>query len=229
MIIQAKRGDVNGDGIPDTVYVTGNKTADSPFIQDITLVIQDGRTGRLTPISPRENAGYNPTVFLGDFTGDRVDDILLGIASGGSGGFMYYYIYSDVNNIPHMLFDYNVFNNFYQYDVTYKDNYRVEVINKRTMIRYVIDITYKGPQYLAEIYDGNGKLKAPISGFVNGLSGLYPVDFDSNGVYELIGYQKIAGQYNADSLGYILTSLRWNGRAFIPFDQNVAVPGAQII
>lgn len=28
---------------------------------------------------------------------------------------------------------------------------------------------------------------------------IYPVDFDSNKVYELLAYQKIAGRYNADS------------------------------
>ncbi len=229
MIVSFQRGDVNGDRIPDNVFLTGNITSDSPFIQNITLVIQDGRTGAFTNAALKENAGYNPALFLGDFTGDKVNDILVGIASGGSGGFMYYYIYSDVNNAPRMLFDFNVFNEYYQYDVTYRDYYKVEVLNKTSKIRYILDITYKGTQYLSEIYDTNGKLKAPISGFVNGLGGLYPVDFDSNGVYELLGYQKVAGRYNADALGYLQTSLGWNGQAFVPFDQNIAVPGAKFV
>ena len=77
-----------------------------------------------------------------------------------------------------------------------------------------------------EIYDKDGKLKAPISGFVNPLSGLYPVDFDSNGVYELLTFQKIAGQYNADSLGYVQNSLNWNGSVFSLYNQYVAIYGA---
>jgi hypothetical protein len=228
MIVAAKTGDVNGDGIVDSVYLTGTKTSDSPFIQSITLVIQDGRTGRIQSVPLQDNAGYNPALFLGDFTGNRTDDILISIFSGGSGGYTYYYIYSYLNNMPWLLFDFNVFNEFYKYDVNYKDNYRVEVINRTLNIGYVIDITYKGEQYLSEIYDDNGKLKEPINGFVIGLSGLYPVDFDSNGVYELLGYQSIAGRYNADRLGYLLTSLSWNGQAFEPFDQNVAVPGYEL-
>ena len=91
-IFSYARGDVNGDGIPDNVYLTGIKTPDSPFTQNITLVIQDGMMGGFTSIPLSENAGYNPTLFLGDFTGDGVKDILIGINTGGSGGIMYYYI-----------------------------------------------------------------------------------------------------------------------------------------
>ena len=60
------------------------------------------------------------------------------------------------------------------------------------------------------------------------LSGLYPVDFDSDGVYELLGYQKIAGRYNADSLGYILNTLRWKDNMFVLDNQYLAIFGADI-
>lgn len=227
-IVSYARGDVTGDRIPDNVYLTGTKTPDSPFTQNITLVIQDGRTGRFTSIALGENAGYNPTLWLGDFTGNRVDDILIGINSGGSGGIMYYYIYSFINNTAKLLFDFNVYNEEYQYDVTYKDNFKVEVISKKNKSKYIIDISTRDAVYLNEIYDKNGKLKNPIDGFVNPLSGLYPVDFDSNKVYELLAYQKIAGRYNADSLGYVLNTLKWKNNIFVLDNQNVAIFGSQV-
>lgn len=226
-IVSYARGDVNGDRIPDNVYLTGRKTPDSPFIQNITLIIQDGMSGRFREIQLSENAGYNPTLFLGDFTGDGADDILISINSGGSGGIMYHYIYSFIDSVPRLLFDFNVYNDEYNYDVTYKDNYKVEFISKKNKEKYIIDITYKGADYLSEIYDVNGKLKQPISGFVNPLSGLYPVDFDSNGVYELLAYQKIAGRYNADSLGYVLNTLKWKDNRFGLDNQSVAIFGSQ--
>ncbi len=224
-ILSYARGDVNGDRIPDNVYLTGIKTSDSPFTQNITLVVQDGMTGRFTSVQIDENVGYNPTLFLGDFTGDGVNDILVGINTGGSGGIMYYYIYSFIQNVAHLIFDFNVYNEQYQYDVTYKDNYKVEVISKENNKKYLIDISNKGADYLNEIYYENGKLKNPLNGFVNPISGLYPVDFDSNGVYELLAYQKIAGRYNADSLGYILNTLKWNDNMFVLDNQNVAIFG----
>ena len=181
-LVSFARGDVTGDRVLDNVYLTGIMTPDSPFIQNITLLVQDGRSGELTSVPLRENAGYNPTVFLGDFTGNGVDDIFISIATGGSGGIMYHYIYSFVDNTAQLLFDFNVYNEQYQYEVTYQDYYKVEVVSMINNKKYIIDISTKVIEYLNEIYDENGKLKSPITGFVNPLSGLYPVDFDSNKV-----------------------------------------------
>lgn len=50
-------------------------------------------------IALKENAGYDPSIFLGDFTGDGVEEILISIPTGGSGGTYYHYIYSFVQNI----------------------------------------------------------------------------------------------------------------------------------
>ncbi len=224
-IISFARGDVTGDRVPDNVYLTGIKTSDSPFIQNIILHIQDGRTGEIKSVPLRENAGYNPTLFLGDFTGDGIDDIFISIATGGSGGIMYHYIYSSAGNTVKLLFDFNIYNEQYQYEVTYLDNYKVKVVSKFNSKKYLIDISTRDGAYLSEIYDQNGKLKSPITGFVNPLSGLYPVDFDSNNVYELLAYQKIAGRYNADSLGYVLNTLGWLDNRFVLQNQYTAIFG----
>lgn len=221
------QGDVTGDKITDRVYLTGTKTPDSPFTQNITLHVQDGRTGKVTSVALRDNTGYNPTLFLGDFTGNGVDDILIGINTGGSGGIMYYYVISFVGNHAKMLFDFNVYNDQYQYEVTYQDHYKVKVVSKKNNQKYILDISTRGAEYLNEIYDKNGKLKSPITGFVNPLSGLYPVDFDANGVYELLAYQKVAGRYNADSLGYILNTLGWENNRFVLQQQFLAIYGAE--
>lgn len=227
-VVSYARGDVNGDRIPDNVYLTGVKKPDSPFIQDITLIVQDGVSGRLTRIQLSENAGYDPKLFLGDFTGDNVNDILISIFSGGSGAFMYHYIYSFTNNMPKLIFDFNVYNEEYKYDITYKNNYKVEVISRKNSEKYIIDISDRDAEYLNEIYDKNGVLKQPISGFINPLSGLYPVDYDSDGVYELLAYQKIAGRYNADTLGYVLNTLKWKDNRFDLYNQNVAIFGVKV-
>jgi hypothetical protein len=127
-----------------------------------------------------------------------------------------------------LIFDFNLYNELFKYEVTYKDDYKVEFISRQNNERYIIDLTYKGTEYLNEIYDKNGKLREPIEGFVNPISGLYPIDFDSNGVYELLAYQRIAGRYNADAIGYVQNTLKWNGTVFMLSNQNVAIFGKQV-
>ena len=227
-IVAYARGDVNGDGMPDNIYLTGTKSAESPFIENITLIIQHEINGGFTKVHLKENAGYNPTLFLGDFTGNGVSDILIGINSGGSGGMMYYYIYSFADNNAKLIFDFDLYNDSYEYVVTYKDNYKVEVISKINNEKYIIDISTRDEEYLNEIYYENGKLKSPIEGFVNPISGLYPIDFDGNGIYELLAYQKIAGRYNADALGYVLNTLKWRDDVFTLDNQNIAIFGAHM-
>lgn len=227
MIVASARGDVTGDGVADNVYLTGVRTPNSPYIQNITLVVQDGRTGQRQTAGLKSNSGYDPTLFLGDFTGDGVDDILISIASGGSGGMTFNYVYSDAGHMLRQLFDYEVFNNTYQYDVQYLNHYRVSITNKTQNIRYIVDISYKGKEYLNEIYNSEGILKQPISGFVNPIGGVFPIDFDGNGVYELFIFQRVAGRYNADGLGFLQTTLSWNGRQFAFEDQYMAVYGGK--
>lgn len=219
-------GDVNGDGVADNVFLTGYMTPDSPFVQNITLVIQDGRTGQFYEIALKENACYDPALFLGDFTGDGVLDIMVSINSGGSGAFMYHYIYSDLNNQPRLLFDFEDYNREYKYTVSFVDGYAVEVVSIYNKKSYLIDISDKGREYLDEIYNSDGTLKAPVNGFVNPLSTLMPVDPDYDGVLELMAWQKIAGRYNADSLGYVQNILKWDGQRFKLDNQFVAVYGS---
>ncbi|GIP34194.1 VCBS repeat-containing protein [Paenibacillus sp. J2TS4] len=225
LIVDRKIGDVNGDHVPDMVYLVGSKSPGSPFIQHITLLIQDGRTRRSRLIPLPQNAGYNPTVSLKDFTGDRVDDILIRIDSGGSGAFTFDYVFSYVNNQPRKLFDAMEYNEQHKYTVHYLDGYKAQVKSQTPMRTYIIDLTYKGRQYLSEIYDANGKLKEPIQGDVNPLSGLEPVDFERDGQFELMALQRITGRYNADGLGYVMNILKWNGARFTPSQQWVWIMG----
>ena len=221
-------GDVTGDGVPDHVYLTAVQAdPSSPYLQQITLNIQDGATkqGYVVPLDDSGNSGYNPTLFLGDFTGDRVQDILISIDSGGSGAFTFDYIYSFVHHQAWKLFDFNRYNEQNQYTVTYLDQYKVQVVSQATGNTFLIDISGRGADYLSQIYNADGTLKKPVQGWVDGVSSFEPVDIDRNGVYEVRAYQQVSGLYHADSLGYVINTLQWDGRQFAILQQWLAIFG----
>ncbi|MBN8235885.1 VCBS repeat-containing protein [Halobacillus kuroshimensis] len=220
-------GDVNGDSITDYVYLTGYQSTDSPYVTGITLIIQDGRTQQFYSIPLITNTGYQPRLFLGDFTGNGIDNILISMDSGGSGGFGYYYVYAFLNNQPSLLFNYETFDSLFTYTVTYQNDYKVNVTNETLALSFIIDLSNRSEDYLSEIYADDGTLLTPIQGSVSGLNQLYPVDFNGDGVYELFAFQRVIGRYNADGLGLIQTPLSWNGQQFTPFSnqQYLAVSG----
>lgn len=228
-IVSSAYGDVNGDGTSDYVYLTAVKSADpsSPYVEQITLNIQDGVTRKVytIPLDDNGNSGYQPTVFLGDFTKDGIMDILISIESGGSGAFTFNYVYSFVNNQARKLFDFNQYNEQNQYTVTYLDQYKISVQSLATGQLFLIAINGRDADYLSQIYNADGTLKKPITGMADGVSGFYPVDMDRDGVFEIQAYQKISGLYHADSFGYVINTLQWDGQKFAIWQQWLAVYG----
>ncbi len=203
MILDMQYADVNGDCVPDCVFLTGEPFApDTSFFKNIRLNIQDGRTHCLASFPLLYDTGYEPRLFFGDFTGDGVADIFISIATGGSGGLYYYYLFSYVNNQLVPLFNPETFNTGLPFDVIFEDGYKVSVISNELNKKFIIDVSQKKDIY-TNIYDKSGKLIKPTTGFVIGYGGLYPIYTGMDNRLGLFGIQKIAGLYNADTIGYV--------------------------
>ncbi|MDO7908613.1 VCBS repeat-containing protein [Paenibacillus sp. JX-17] len=226
-IITSVWSDVTGDGIPDLVYLIGTPPdQNSPFLTNITLAMRNGSSQQTTYVPLATNSGYNPTLFAGDFVGDGVADILIRIDSGGSGAFTYDYIYSFYGGTPLLIFDYELYNMSQSFKVRYLDHYRLEVTSRQPAQVYLLDISLRGKDYLSEIYNPNGTLKKPLEGDIAPLSGLYPVDLERDGVYELQAYHGIIGQYNADRFGYIVNTLKLSNNGWQIIQQWASIFGA---
>ncbi|SOC23408.1 hypothetical protein SAMN05880501_11572 [Ureibacillus xyleni] len=228
-IVASKVGDVTGDGIPDWIYLTALKQdPNSPYWINITLHIKNGRTNQTTTLPLTENQGYNPTIWLGDFTGNDVNDIFVAIDSGGSGGIVFGYVYSSIQGRITNIFDSIRFNEQHPYTVNYANNYKVNVKSEKPPKKYILDLQYKGQEYLNEIYHADGTLIQPIEGWVDPASGLYPIDIARKGKYYLQALQQIAGRFHADGLGYVENLLNWDGSQFVIVRQSVAIYGEDL-
>jgi len=227
-IVASQVGDVTGDGFPDWVFVVGTKQPDSPYLTNLQLFVKNGRTNQVQGLPIPENAGYEPTIWLGDLTGNGVKDIFLVINSGGSGGIIFAYVYSYIQGRMTKIFDSEQFNEQHPYKVQYANNFRAEVYSGNPRKKYTIDLTSKGQEYLNEIYNPDGTLKQPIEGWVDPIGALYPIDVARNGQYALLSMQQIAGRYHADGLGYIENQLQWDGREFFIMRQTAAIYGENL-
>lgn len=232
ILIDMKIADVTGDGIPDKVSMYGNKPEEASeiFIDNISIVIEDGHTHMAKIITPKFNSGYNPRLFLGDFTKDKIDDIQLSIDSGGSGGYGYFYVYSFKNNVVNELFNFDKYNNEYKYKVDYADFFKVYIGNITLDKLFTIDISHKGYDYLSKYYDENGKLIEPVQGEVLALSTLTPiVSNQKNLTYDLLALQRIIGTSNSDTIGFIQNLLSWDNEKFVSSRMFTAIPGTNLI
>lgn len=223
-------GDVNGDGVWDTVYLFGQ--VDGPpsiFADNITLVIQNGQSTKSTTVQLKNNAGYNARLFLGDFNKDAVPDIMVNIDTGGSGGYGIFYIYSFRNNRLQELFDVDKYNEKYAFEVHYEDFYKVRVESSELNVLFMIDISTKGFDYLSQFYNEDGMLKNPVQGGALALGALYPIITDNKSYhFDLLGLQRIIGPTNADTLGYVENLLTWQDIEFISKRLTVSVLGVDI-
>jgi len=230
-LLDMKQADVNGDGLPDPVFLYGHKPDGKSgiFADHLTLVIQDGYTQNKTTVNLKNSAGYNARLFLGDFDKDGIEDILVTIDSGGSGGYINAYIYSFRSNVLRELFEVEPYNRTFKFKVDYEDFYKVNVANAERDIWFTLDIGHKGHDYLSSLYNENGKLKNPATGEVLALGALYPIVTDTKSMsFDLLALQRIIGTFNADTLGYVENLLTWDGKKFVSSRLTVAIPPAKL-
>ena len=223
--IATARGDLTGDGAAETLILSGEQSAGSAYWQNIELTVTDGRTGRTVRVPLAHDGGYDPQLVLGSMTArDRVD-ALIALETGSSGAVGLYSVVAYQNGAYQTVFDSEQYAKRMRYRVQYLDQYVVRAESENTGMAYFIDLAGKDGDYLAQLYDENGVLRQPQTGFVDPVSLLYPADVNRDGLLELVAWQKISGLYHADALGDFITTLAWNGRAFTPTTQTVGILG----
>ncbi|MCX7922166.1 MAG: hypothetical protein N3B21_09175 [Clostridia bacterium] len=229
VILDKKIGDVNGDGIPDTVYLVGNKSV--PFqgsFQNIKLIVQDGKTqyNTLLPLYPNYSTGVDATVDFFDFTGDKVNDIFITIPYAKGQG-PHYYIFSFANNQIRTLLkpeQFYIMNKELGFEANFKDNYKIEFVSSTLGKKIVLDISHLKESLEGNTYDKNGRLLKPLKGRIETSPRYIPTSAFDETIYHkygLIMLQPVFGDFAIPVLGFIqslweydLESSRWRLNPF---------------
>lgn len=215
-ILDKQIGDVNGDEIPDTVYLVGEKT-ENPFYENIKVIVQDGRTMQsyVIPLYAKYSMAYTPWLTLVNFTNSNTKEIMVNLPVGGSGALTYYYVISFFNNNAEYILGPNQFMALSEtlgFKVIYMDNYRVLVKSEKLDQSYTLDVSARKEVYEGTVYDKDGKLIEPREGFVIEFPHLNPIKIDGTVPYKLEAQHDIAGTSHADQLGYIILYWKYTGQ-----------------
>lgn len=165
--------DINGDDDKETIMITRNMTPGHS--SDMLLTIRNKSNDII--FSKDLEEGIAPEIFVGDFDGDRINDVFTSVDSGGSGGYRFYNLITykekafkeiplgsiDVSN--HMEFE---FKNDYAY--LHSD-------------LLVSEVKFKLSEENLEMYRQLVHDNHPVVGFAP--TWLEPKDYDNDGVYEL--------------------------------------------
>lgn len=227
-LLDYRRGDVTGDGVPDNIYLYGNKPdgAAGLYAENISLVIQDGRYSHSKAVTPAGNAGFNGRLFLGDFDGDGTDDIKITLESGPGTSGIACSVYSFKKHVLRELFSAQSYNTRIRPQVNYLDYYRVSIGCASYGRQYVLDLSTRKDDYLSLLYGQDGRLTRPFQGGVLPLSAAVPIVGDElDGSYNLLARQRVTGLSDVDTLGEIESILAWDGQSFVPKSLTVSIDG----
>lgn len=211
-IFDTLEADVTGDGIADKIYLAGHKMPSNlPAAKDLSVTVKSGADESLTTYWLDKVGGYQPHLFAGDFTGDKIADVYVETASGGSGGWSYHNIVAFNGNGPKELFGIKE-NNTNNITGKFVDGWRVALTNTTDETTLTVGVNERREDYLRlGIYDKEGKVQKETQIMSAPFIKLEPIDIDNDGVYELKGMQSLSGAYRADRLAEVETILKYTG------------------
>ncbi|AOT68192.1 hypothetical protein [Geosporobacter ferrireducens] len=204
-IIDYQSADVTGDNEADHILLIGDKlnSKDDIYAENLRIIVQDGKSKIYSEATCENLSGYEGTLFLGDFDGDKIKDVMLSAATGGSGGIIQHLIASFKDNTSIVIFG-EKDNYGATIDGKYIDGFlaEIEFIHLGKTIR--LDLSSSKDAYIdLGIYDKDGKLLSETIPYAIPFSKLSPIDYNGDGTYEICGYQRIIGSCNADTISEV--------------------------
>lgn len=207
-IIDFKNGDVNGDGNNENVILTYDSNNKG------MLFIQDSRNGQVIGSKAFDDyTSHYGEIILADVDGDKIDDIMSIIESGGTSAMQTCDIETFKNNSLNLIGEWSYEKSTFKMnedDLTFSlsgwdtMNIRSATFNKN----YSIDLTSDEFMQWAK---SNGSEVDPYVGHGPRFS---VNDADNDGVYEVRVYEDISGECHADVLGGFYTYYKYSNSSW---------------
>ncbi|MCC3865557.1 hypothetical protein K0040_14935 [Terrisporobacter petrolearius] len=216
VIIDAAYGSITNKYSDDKVVLVGEFHDEKDnYANSLQLVINRENDLPITIDVPYN--GYNMQLFVGDFTGDRIDNIMIRgeyknpqVDKDGHDNLISYelgviYKYESEKLIE--IFNMDKYKNNNLACAKFKSNYRTSVSCGKK--KYLIDLSTRPKEYLNKIYDEDKIVKTNLKPTLDNPSEIFPIKEVFNDYYNLLIYQRIVG-INSDVIGTIETLINLN-------------------
>ena len=217
VIIDVAYGSITNKYSDDSVVLVGEfHDEKNNHANSLQLVINRENDLPITVNVPYN--GYNMQLFVGDFTGDKIDNIMIRgeyenpqIYKDGHDNLISYelgviYKYESEKLIE--IFNMKKYKNNNLACAKFKSNYRASVSCGKK--KYLIDLSARPKEYLNKIYDEDKKVKTNLKPTLDNPSEIFPIKEVFSDCYNLLIYQRIVGINNSDVIGTIETLINLN-------------------
>lgn len=217
VIIDVAYGSITNKYSDDSVVLVGEfHDEKSNHANSLQLVINRENDLPITVNVPYN--GYNMQLFVGDFTGDKIDNIMIRgeyenpqIYKDGHDNLISYelgviYKYESEKLIE--IFNMKKYKNNNLACAKFKSNYRASVSCGKK--KYLIDLSTRPKEYLNKIYDEDKRVKTNLKPTLDNPSEIFPMKVVFSDCYNLLIYQRIVGINNSDVIGTIETLINLN-------------------
>lgn len=217
VIIDVAYGSITNKYSDDSVVLVGEfHDEKSNHANSLQLVINRENDLPITVNVPYN--GYNMQLFVGDFTGDKIDNIMIRgeyenpqIYKDGHDNLISYelgviYKYESEKLIE--IFNMKKYKNNNLACAKFKSNYRTAVSCGKK--KYLIDLSTRPKEYLNKIYDEDKRVKTNLKPTLDNPSEIFPMKVVFSDCYNLLIYQRIVGINNSDVIGTIETLINLN-------------------
>ncbi|HMM22133.1 MAG TPA: hypothetical protein PKA10_15545 [Selenomonadales bacterium] len=203
VVLDRQTGDVTGDGKSKDIFLVGRKPdMNSKFADDLRIMVQAGEGQNAVTMELPAVGGYDGKLFVGDFSGDKISDVLVTVPTGGSGGIVEHRIVTFAGG-PAIIWGEGE-NSGIAAAGRFVDGFKGELTEETTKRKAIVDLAAKKDAYIqAGLYNAGGTLLRQQSLSVNPLGELRPLALSPDGKYGLKGQQRVTGVANADTVAYI--------------------------
>ena len=163
------------------------------FRENIEIKVSNG--GAEIIIEPSVSIGYSPSIFIANFLGNGLEQILYSVDSGGSGGYSYYQMFSLAGGKAKSVFN----------SEDFKPNLEANYIDND-----IIEINYQGKKLYLDSSNSKCQNHDDCTLYISDVNSILPYYNIALDRYYLQILQRVYGGFEANTFGYVSSFVEVN-------------------